>query len=145
MAGPSAVHIKGASVALRCFPSRFLLSTLTLSSSALLHNLPTQTLFPPTLPYSLSPLPSLLFLFSLLYPLFYQPLFLSIPAMSANSTIIAKERLQHIVNTLGTPSSDLANAPRKVAPLTLSCSRFLAFKLLVTNAMRLSHSLLQTA
>ncbi|KAF9273660.1 hypothetical protein BGZ68_001324 [Mortierella alpina] len=43
--------------------------------------------------------------------------------MSANSTIIAKERLQHIVNTLGTPSSDLANAPHRVKPSTSAANR----------------------
>ncbi|KAG0223960.1 AMP-dependent synthetase and ligase [Mortierella sp. GBAus27b] len=36
--------------------------------------------------------------------------------MAPNSTVIAKERIQHLVNTMGVPSRDLANAPHRVKP-----------------------------
>ncbi|KAI1300727.1 hypothetical protein EDD11_006017 [Mortierella claussenii] len=36
--------------------------------------------------------------------------------MTLNPIVIAKERLQHIVHTMGTPSSDMANAPHRVKP-----------------------------
>ncbi|KAF9924209.1 hypothetical protein BGZ67_009455, partial [Mortierella alpina] len=43
--------------------------------------------------------------------------------MSANSTTIAKERLQHIVNTIGAPSTDLANDLHRVKPSTSAANR----------------------
>ncbi|KAF9354966.1 hypothetical protein BGX34_010715 [Mortierella sp. NVP85] len=43
--------------------------------------------------------------------------------MAANSTLIAKERIQHIANTLGGPSKDLANAPHRVKPANEAANR----------------------
>ncbi|KAG0207071.1 hypothetical protein BGX28_001614 [Mortierella sp. GBA30] len=43
--------------------------------------------------------------------------------MSSHSTIIAKERLQHIVDTMGVPPSDLANAPHRVKSSTVAANR----------------------